>query len=98
MPDAPAAPRSGRRPAQPLRDRTTLAFPELITRVWAMSDGMHLKATMLVPGRGEYPNTVTIAEAVWQPSEVTQVSVVDWAYRALRKWLEDQMLPGMVDQ
>lgn len=97
MPDAPAAPRSGRRPVTPLRDRTTNAYPELITRVWAMSDGMHLKAWMLVPSKGEYPNTVTIAEAIWQPSEVTEVSVVDWAYRALRAWLEGQMLPGTVD-
>lgn len=75
-----------------------MAYPELILRVWAMGDGMHLKAVVNVPSAGEYPNTVTLSEAVWQPSEVTEVAVVDWGYRALRSWLEAQMLPGMVDQ
>lgn len=97
MPDSVAAARSARRPVQPLRDRTTSHYPELVTRVWAMDDGMHLKAWMNVPSAGQYPNTVTLAEAVWQPSAVTEVAVVDWAYRALRNWLEEQMLPGMVD-
>jgi len=97
VPDPAAAPRSGRLSVAPTRDRTTSRYPELILRVWACNDGVHLKALLLTPKGGEHPQPQTLMEAVWQPSEVTEVSVVDWGYRALRKWLEDQMLPGTVD-
>jgi hypothetical protein len=72
-----------------------LRYPELSLRVWAELDGVHLYALIWYPVDGNQRRHVEIAKAVWQPSEVTEYSVVDWGRRALGRWLVDHPLdPG----
>ena len=64
-------------------------YPQLWLNVSAKPDGVHLVAT-IVPARGDRETrNRTILKAVWQPEGVTEQLVVEWAYRALRKALED---------
>ena len=65
-------------------------FPSLHLLVWADKDGMNLKATIHRPQKGGQSTHETIAKATWHPSEVTELSVVDWGQRALVAWLEEQ--------
>lgn len=70
-------------------------YPRLSMRIWAELDGVHLYAITELPAddRGIGTHHV-IAQAVWQPAEVTERAVVDWGHRALRKWLEDALSGG----
>jgi hypothetical protein len=60
-------------------------------RVWAAPDGVHLRALLYMPGPKLERQLVVLRNAVWQPSEVTEVSVVDWGRRALASWLAEQL-------
>jgi hypothetical protein len=52
---------------------------------------VHLVAVIYLPGPRLGRDLLVIRDAVWQPSEVTQVSVVDWGRRALASWLAEQL-------
>lgn len=68
-------------------------YPELTLRVWARPDGVHVRAA-LAPPQESFPRSwETVAEAVFQPRQVTEISVVEWGMRALRAWLESQASP-----
>lgn len=73
-------------------DRIMCAYPELQLRVCARPDGMHLRAVLWLPGQKVGRPYIVLQKAVWQPREVTEVSVVDWGRRALAKWLEEQLV------
>ncbi len=88
---SPAAPRSGRNWTEEERYDVCVRYPELQLRVWAEPDGVHLNAFLLAPQGGQHRNVVTLRRAVWQPSEVTEVAVVDWGRKALASWLEEQL-------
>ena len=72
-------------------NRVLDAYPELSLRVYAATDGMHLSAFLWLPGPHFGRPRRLIREAVWQPSEVTELAVVDWGRRALSSWLEEQL-------
>jgi hypothetical protein len=61
-------------------------------RVWAAGDGIHLRALLYLPGPKLARSLIVLQSAVWQPREVTEVSVVDWGRRALARWLEEQLV------
>jgi len=75
------------------RDREAVAclYPELRLRVVAEPEGVHLVAVLYLPGPTLGRPLAVLQDAVWQPSEVTEVTVVDWGRRALARWLEDQL-------
>ncbi len=69
-------------------------FPQLSLRIWAELDGMHLYAIIeTLDEKGRLKHDV-IAEAAWQPSDVTEARVVDWGRRALAKYLEGGLKPS----
>ena len=71
----------------------TWKYPDLHLRVWAMPDGVHCLAYIqrqAIDGHVEYTE---IARAVWMPTSVTELSVVEWGQRALTAWLERQLVP-----
>ena len=71
----------------------TRRYPDLHLRVWAQPDGVHCLAYIQrCDAQGKLSRS-EVARAVWRPSAVTEVSVVDWGRRALAKWLEDQVIP-----
>ena len=72
-------------------DRVACMYPELRMRVWAAPEGVHLRALLYLPGPKLTRELVVLQHAVWQPSEVTEISVVDWGRRALAKWLTEQL-------
>ena len=90
-PSLPDAARSALRELWQEEDRIMCAYPELAVRIYAAADGMHIRAVVYLPGPKFSRKWIEVARAVWQPREVTEVSVVDWGRRALSKWLEDQL-------
>ena len=72
--------------------RYACTYPELSLRVWATPEGMRIQALVYMPGERYQRALVIVQDAVWQPREVTEVSVVDWGRRALAAWLERQLL------
>jgi hypothetical protein len=67
-------------------------YPELRMRVWAQPDGVHLLALVYLPGEKYSRKVLTLQNAVWQPSDVTELAVVDWGRRALSHWLSEQLV------
>ena len=67
-------------------------YPELSLRVWASPEGVRLLALLYMPGERYTRPLIVLQAALWQPSEVTEVSVVDWGRRALAGWLEEQLV------
>ena len=70
------------------RDRLLRRYPELSLHIFATAKGVRIMA-MLYHGA---PKTTprhceTIADATWQPSEVTPDKLGEWAVRALNAWL-----------
>ena len=89
---SPDAARSALRARWKQESDVECRYPELSLRVWATPEGMKLLALLYMPG-GRYSRPLVVLQsAVWQPSEVTEVAVVDWGRRALAKWLEDQLV------
>lgn len=67
-------------------------YPELHLRVFATPVGMKLVASLYYPETEPYNRRVEVlTEAVWQPREVTEESVVDWGQRALARWLAGRL-------
>jgi len=89
---SPAAARSALAEAWAEEDRVSCAYPELRMRVYAAPDGVHLVALLYGPGPKFGRPFQILRRAVWQPSEVTEVAVVDWGRRALASWLEEQLV------
>lgn len=73
-------------------DRVACAYPELRLRVVAEASGVHLVAVLYLPGPKLGRRLIVLRDALWQPHEVTEVSVVDWGRRALASWLEEQLV------
>jgi hypothetical protein len=69
--------------------RVERSFPELKLRVSATPVGMRLVASVYLPADRFQRKVDVISEAVWTPAKVSLRDVVDWAQRALAKWLED---------
>ena len=74
------------------RDRLLRRYPELTLHVFATKGGVRLFA-QLYHGTGvDRPRRVeTIADATWQPREVTPEKLADWGRRALEAWLTQQL-------
>lgn len=87
----PDAARSAHHQRTEAEQRYACRYPELSLRVWATPEGMRVQALVYLPGERYQRVLVIVQDAVWQPSEVTEVSVVDWGRRALARWLEDQL-------
>jgi hypothetical protein len=64
-------------------------YPQLTLRVWAECDGVHLLAYVQTWNTVRGVVHEDIARAVWQPVGVTEWDVVDWARRALTRWLSE---------
>jgi len=90
-PSLPDAARSAQREAIAEADGVACAYPELRMRVYAAAEGVHLCALLYLPGPKVGRPLLVLRDAVWQPSEVTEVSVVDWGRRALASWLTEQL-------
>lgn len=93
-----AAARSALGSTTEYRQGVLFPYPSLELRVYATAQGVRVSAVVWPAGRMGERHPITVAEATWQPSEVTELSVVDWGRRALARWLEEQMLPGMMEQ
>lgn len=74
-----------------LDDRIKWAFPQLYVRVSADTRGMTVHAMVVTVNDKGGPHHESIAAVTWQPAEVTERLVVEWAARALRGWLETQV-------
>jgi len=74
------------------RDRLLRRYPELTLHIFATKSGVRVFAQLF---RGTAPHLAreveTIADATWQPSEVTPDKLVDWSIRALQAWLTKRM-------
>jgi hypothetical protein len=53
---------------------------------------MRLSAFLWLPGPHFGRQYLLLRQAVWKPSEVTELAVVDWGRRALASWLEEQLV------
>lgn len=89
---SPDAARSALREYWAHESKIECQYPELTMRVWATPKGMRLMAMVYLPGEKYSRPLIVLQDAVWQPSEVTEVAVVDWGRRALVKWLEEQLV------
>lgn len=67
-------------------------YPQLRLRVWADLRGYHTLAYVeRVDDRGQLV-TVDVARADWAPTPpISEAQVVEWGYRALGRWLGDQV-------
>jgi hypothetical protein len=74
--------------------RIKWAFPQLTLRVYADSVGVHVYAIVETLSAKGVPQRDEIANVVWAPEEVTERSVVDWAHRALERWIATQVPPS----
>ena len=83
--------RSAMRALWSQQDEYNCRYPELQMRVWAAPEGMRVAAVLWLPGPKFGRRALTLSEATWTPSEVTERAVVDWGRRALAKWLEEQI-------
>jgi hypothetical protein len=74
------------------RDRLLRRYPELSLHTFATKNGVRIMA-MLYHGASErHPRSVeTIADATWQPSEVTPEKLAEWSVRALNAWLNKRL-------
>lgn len=79
-------------PTHTLRDIIAVSrlYPQLWLHVTAKPDGVHLTATLIPDRESTSQSSIPLVRAVWQPERVTEQLVVEWAYRALRKLLEDR--------
>jgi len=74
------------------RDRLLRRYPELTLHIFATKSGVRVFAQLLRGAAPHLPRDVeTIADATWQPSEVTPDKLVDWSIRALQAWLTKRM-------
>jgi len=73
------------------REAVACLYPELRLRVVAEPLGVRLVAVMYLPGPSVGRPVIVLRDALWQPSEVTEVAVVDWGRRALASWLTEQL-------
>lgn len=73
------------------RERVACMYPELRLRVVAEPHGVRLVAVIYQAGPSIGRPLIVLQDALWQPSEVTEVAVVDWGRRALARWLEEQL-------
>lgn len=73
------------------REAVACLYPELRLRVVAEPLGVRLVAVMYLPGPSIGRPLIVLQDALWQPSEVTEVAVVDWGRRALAHWLTEQL-------
>ena len=74
------------------RDRLLRRYPELSLHVFATKNGVRIMAMLYhgAPGDRARP-CETIADATWQPPEVTPEKLAEWACRALQAWLNKRM-------
>lgn len=93
-----AAARSALGQATEYRQGARYPYPSLELRVFATALGVRLTAVLWPAGVIGMRKPQTLAEAVWQPAEVTELLIVEWGERALRAWLEDQMLTDIDGQ
>jgi hypothetical protein len=74
------------------RDRLLRRYPELTLHVFATKDGVRLFAQLYHGAGKDRPRSIeTIADATWQPREVTPEKLADWGRRALEAWLTRQL-------
>lgn len=74
------------------RDRLLRRYPELSLHIFATKHGVRIYAQLFHGTAPNLPRSVeTIADATWQPSEVTPQKLAEWACRALNAWLTRQL-------
>jgi hypothetical protein len=87
-----AVPDPGWRQYKSDRDRLLRRYPELSLHMFATKDGVRVFAQLYRAAEPHLPRSVeTIADATWQPKEVTPDKLVDWSIRALQAWLSRRM-------
>ena len=70
------------------RDRLLRRFPELTLHIFATRSGVRIYAQLFHGAEPNLPRHVeTIADATWQPREVTPERLAEWAKRALEAYL-----------
>ena len=62
--------------------------PALLLHLWCNFSGVHVLAHVDWLDEKDRLVRKEIARATWQPPEVSERLVVEWAERALRAWLE----------
>lgn len=74
------------------RDRLLRRYPELTLHIFATARGVRIMAMLYHgAGRDSARSVETIADATWQPPEVTEEKLAEWAVRALNAWLAKQL-------
>lgn len=88
---APELSREGWDAYRDARSKLLPRYPELTLHLFATRHGMRILAQLYHAGPMGTRLVETIADAVWQPSAVTERKVVEWGERALRAWLESRL-------
>jgi hypothetical protein len=70
-----------------------MGFPSLMVYAHATADGMRVSAILYKPWQSRHGEFEVLFRHQWKPAEVTELSIVEWAERALARWLEGQLLP-----
>lgn len=74
------------------RDRLLRRYPELSLHIFATKNGVRIYAQLFHGTSPHLPRSVeTIADATWQPAEVTPDKLADWGRRALEVWLTKRL-------
>lgn len=95
MPKRPPVPHAWR----PLRDLSpegkafTASHPALYLHLYCNFSGVHCTAHVDWLAEDGHLHRTTIAHASWKPPAVSERLVVEWAHRALGRWLEDTLEP-----
>ena len=85
------APRSGWDEYKQARAHLLPMYPELTLHLFATRHGMRILCQLYHGGPMGLRYIETVADAVWQPSAVTERKVVEWAERALSAWLQKRL-------
>lgn len=88
-----AAARSARTAPQAYPQGPWAAWPSLLVYAHATAAGMRVTATLYRPKQGKHGAHEVLFRHQWRPAEVSELDIVEWARRALARWLQDQLLP-----
>src|SRR5690348_17601782 len=72
----------------------TCALPILLLHLWCNFSGVHVLAHVDWLDEKDRLVRKEIARATWQPPEVSERLVVEWAERALRAWRSEERRVG----
>lgn len=70
-----------------------MTVPSLMVYAHRNSRGMRISAVLYHPRMDGKGRSEVLFRHEWSPKEVTELAIVEWATRALARWLEGQLMP-----